>query len=215
MDWFPKHPTDYRNDTWGLTLAEHGAYNLLIDHYMVYEAPLPNDDIALAGILGVPVDEWKKVKKNVLTHFTIRGKKIHHKRCENELKTAFKKRQDGKTRQKKHRKLLKDNEPVTCDKHVSNAPTDRTGQDRQYKEKKPANADTSRVSIWDYGVSYLSNFGKSESASRSIIGKWRKSFSDEVILAAFIDCEKQNPVEPVSYITKILKAEVDEYSPIV
>lgn len=132
MDWFPKHPTDYRNGTWHLTLSEHGAYNLLIDHYMLYESPLPNNDIALAGILGVPLDEWNLVRENVLKLFKISGSKLRHNRCDDELESAFSKRRDGKTRQKKHRKLLKDHDSATCDKHVSNATEDiQDIQDKQ------------------------------------------------------------------------------------
>ena len=68
MEWYPKSPADYRNDTWGLSLAGHGAYNLLIDHYMHFEAPLPIADQALASIIGTPIEEWLAVKGGTVSY---------------------------------------------------------------------------------------------------------------------------------------------------
>jgi len=134
MDWYAKSPTDYRNDTWGISLAAHGAYNLLIDHYMLYEAPLPADDHALSSIIGQPVEEWLLVKDEVLKFFTRRGEKLHHKRCNAELNSAYTKRKDGAARQKKYRKRLNPLVDVTHQSHVSNAPT---GQDRTVHIEEP------------------------------------------------------------------------------
>ena len=122
MDWYPKYPTEYRNDTWGLSLAAHGAYNLMIDYYYQNEAPIPDDDRAIASIIGAPLKEWLGIKDEVLPHFKKRGGKLHHNKCRKVLETSYKKRKDGTDRQKRHRKLLEDNNPVTRDKHVSNAP---------------------------------------------------------------------------------------------
>lgn len=131
MDWYPKSPTDYRNDTWRLSLAAHGAYNLLIDHYYLYEAPLPNDDQALAGIVGCGLEEWLSVRDEVVPLFVKRNALLTHKRCEAELEAAYRIRKDGAKRQKRHRKSLKYNDDVTRLSRVSNGPTlpYRTGQD--------------------------------------------------------------------------------------
>jgi uncharacterized protein YdaU (DUF1376 family) len=134
MDWYPKNPTHYRNDTWSLSLAGHGAYNLLIDHYMLYEAPLPADDASLASIIGKPLEEWMPVKEEVVKRFTRRGNRLHHKRCNAELNLAYGKRKDGAARQKKYRKHLIPLEGVTHQSHVSNGPT---GEERIRKKKTP------------------------------------------------------------------------------
>ncbi len=128
MDWFKSYPADYRDDTWHLSLAEHGAYKLLIDHYMHHEKPLPDNDRALASIIGVSVEDWILVSSNVREFFTQKRGKLTHKRCEEELNVSFDKRKDGKKRVAKYRKSLSS---VTHDKRVSNAPRgeERRGQD--------------------------------------------------------------------------------------
>ena len=41
--WYPFFPGDYARDTSHLTLAEHGAYRLLLDHYYSTGRPIPAD----------------------------------------------------------------------------------------------------------------------------------------------------------------------------
>lgn len=86
MDWFPWYPTDFRRDTYHLTLAEDGAYRRLIDEYMITRDPLPNDDAALARILGIPKAEWECLAPRVRMFFRARNDKLIHKRCERELR---------------------------------------------------------------------------------------------------------------------------------
>ena len=120
MEWYERRPTDYKEDTWHLTLAEHGAYNLLLDHYYSSENPLPNTDRALASICNCSVDEWLVVKDAVLLFFKKRGAKYVSKKCEQVLKKAYRIRKDGAKRTAKSRE---NKGLVTRDSHVGNAPT--------------------------------------------------------------------------------------------
>jgi uncharacterized protein YdaU (DUF1376 family) len=103
LDWYPKYPADYRHDTWRLSLAAHGAYNLIIDYYMHSEAPPPNEDRALASIVGVTIEEWLVVRPEIESLFQTENGSWRHKRCDRELKTAFDRRKDGKKRQERFR----------------------------------------------------------------------------------------------------------------
>lgn len=47
MNFYKRYMGDYARDTAHLSLAEHGAYTLLLDHYYATEKPLPADDAAL------------------------------------------------------------------------------------------------------------------------------------------------------------------------
>lgn len=47
MNFYKRYMGDYARDTAHLSLAEHGAYTLLLDHYYATERPLPADDAAL------------------------------------------------------------------------------------------------------------------------------------------------------------------------
>jgi len=86
LPWYPWHIDDYAHDTRHLTLAEHGAYRLLIDCYMQQREPLPDNDRALARIIGVGLDEWLAVASNVRAFFHVRNGVLKHKRCEQELR---------------------------------------------------------------------------------------------------------------------------------
>lgn len=87
MDWFPWYPADYKRDTYRLTLAEDGAYRRLIDEYMVNRGPLPDDDAALARIIGVTSETWLAIAPAVRTFFHSNPQgELTHKRCDQELR---------------------------------------------------------------------------------------------------------------------------------
>ena len=76
-----------------LSLTEHGAYRLLIDHYMMTEKPLPDDDQALARIIGATPKEWARITMVIRAFFVPENGMLRHKRCDEELA-----RQKDKTR---------------------------------------------------------------------------------------------------------------------
>lgn len=90
--FFPMYPADYRAKTHGLSLAEHGAYNLLIMEYWIRGEPLPDDDRILARICSCSEREWAKVSEAVRGYFqpaVINGKRVlTNKRIEEELANA-------------------------------------------------------------------------------------------------------------------------------
>lgn len=86
MDWYPFFVTDYRRDTYHLSLEEDGAYRRLIDEYMTTRAALPNDDTALARIVGIPKTEWDRLAPVVRRFFRLRNDRLFHKRCEREIR---------------------------------------------------------------------------------------------------------------------------------
>jgi uncharacterized protein YdaU (DUF1376 family) len=86
MDWYPWYPADFERDTLHLTLAEEGAYRRLIDKYMVVvRGALPDDDVALARMIGVSVETWQSVAVKVRSFFRAKDGVLRHKRCEQEL----------------------------------------------------------------------------------------------------------------------------------
>lgn len=135
MEWYERRPAEYRNDTWHLSLAEHGAYNLLLDHYYSNESPLPDNDRALASICGCTIDEWLSVSNALRQFFTAKRGKLLHKKCDEIIEKSFTKRNDGAKRVAKYRK---NKGSVTRTSRVSNAPTgqDRTGQDKEKENIK-------------------------------------------------------------------------------
>ncbi len=61
--------------------------------------------------------------------------------------------------------------------------------------------------VWDTGVAFLKSRNIPERQARSVIGKWRKEIKndDAALLAAFVRAETNAAVEPISFITAILK----------
>jgi uncharacterized protein YdaU (DUF1376 family) len=83
--WMPLYVSDYLADTGHLSTLEHGAYLLLIMHYW-QQGGLPRSDEKLARISRMPVQEWKKIRKNIASLFNARWR---HKRIDKELAKAL------------------------------------------------------------------------------------------------------------------------------
>jgi len=79
--WMAFYPADYLADTGHLTLAEHGAYLLLIFHYW-NKGSLPTDERQLARIVRASPDEWAQMRDVISEFFT---EDWRHKRIEKEI----------------------------------------------------------------------------------------------------------------------------------
>jgi len=190
MDWYPRKPQSYRNDTWGLTLAEHGAYSLLLDYYYSSENPLPENDNAIAGIIGCTLSEWLEVKENVTRYFTVTNGRLIHEICDNVIQTQLKRRKDGADRIAKYREKLNKincNDGVTGYKRVSNAPK---GKERKGKEKK----DKTIIRFDDFWSIYPLKVGKQGALAKYKVAI--KSVSEDTLIegakkyAEFVKIEK-------------------------
>jgi uncharacterized protein YdaU (DUF1376 family) len=91
FDWFAWYPLKFRKKTLRLSLAADGAYRRLIDEYMMQRGPLPDDDGALARILGVPLDMWLEVSLVVRPYFHKNGDRLAHGMCEEQLRVQERK----------------------------------------------------------------------------------------------------------------------------
>jgi len=84
--WMPFYPGDYLQDTGHLSLAEHGAYMLLIMHYWSHGG-LPDDPGQLKRILGLPSqsgeNQWRSICQALAPFFEQPG--WRHKRIDAEL----------------------------------------------------------------------------------------------------------------------------------
>ncbi len=61
--------------------------------------------------------------------------------------------------------------------------------------------------IFDTGVSILTASGRSDREARSMLGRWRKDYSDSEVLTALSRCQVERPSEPVEWVTKALQTE--------
>lgn len=89
--WFPFYVGDYIRKTAHLSLLEHGAYHLLIDHYMGTAYPLPNDPAKLYRICRARSPSERKAVMLVASEFfTQNGTLLRNKKCDSELDKQLK-----------------------------------------------------------------------------------------------------------------------------
>jgi uncharacterized protein YdaU (DUF1376 family) len=69
LNWYARYHGDYMKDTSHLSLAEHGAYTVLLDHYYGTEKPLPDDHAALCRICRAFEDYERKAVQSVIDQF--------------------------------------------------------------------------------------------------------------------------------------------------
>ncbi len=82
--WMPFYPGDYLADTVHLSTLEHGAYFMLIIHYWRH-GELPAEDIRLARIVRLPLDQWMDIRPTLAELFQ---PDWQHKRINAELATT-------------------------------------------------------------------------------------------------------------------------------
>jgi uncharacterized protein YdaU (DUF1376 family) len=67
--WYARYPGDYGRDTAHLSLTEHGAYGLLLDHYYSTGNPLPVGQDALYRICSAFTDTERAAVDSVVAQF--------------------------------------------------------------------------------------------------------------------------------------------------
>lgn len=87
MNWYARYAGDYMQDTAHLSLAEHGAYTMMLDHYYGSEKPLPDDDTALYRICRAFSEDEQAAVLSVADQFfpVCDDGKRHNKRADKEL----------------------------------------------------------------------------------------------------------------------------------
>jgi uncharacterized protein YdaU (DUF1376 family) len=141
FDWYPWYVQAWRKNTMHLGLAEDGAYRRLIDEYMMTRGPLPDNDAALARIIGSSKDEWLAVAPTVRPFFEASNGKLVHSRCEEELHaqacqahaTSIKNKAAANSRWAKQREL-KAIHALAYQPHTPRMPNHATLQDIRKKE---------------------------------------------------------------------------------
>lgn len=89
-----------------------------------------------------------------------------------------------------------------------------TETETEYSDANASGAAAPKISateitkaIFDTGVSILTAAGRSDRQARSIIGRWRKEYTDTVLLAV-LPRLPSNTSEPLEWLTKALQAEL-------
>jgi hypothetical protein len=88
----------------------------------------------------------------------------------------------------------------SCSDTVTLAPSESESETETDKAADKPAPDLMTL-VFTKGVEYLqASTGRSEGSCRSVIGKWRKSTTDEALIKLLGDAQRQGIVEPVSWI---------------
>lgn len=84
--WYSFYPADYARDTAHLTMIEHGAYRLLLDHCYMTGKPLPANEVHLHRVCRALAPEEQNALHTVLHQFfTLTNEGWVHERVQAEL----------------------------------------------------------------------------------------------------------------------------------
>jgi uncharacterized protein YdaU (DUF1376 family) len=84
--WYPRYTGDYHRKTAHLSLTQHGAYSLMLDHYYSMGRPLPADVDALYRICkAMSASERAAVDSVLKEFFGLRDDGYHNARSDEEL----------------------------------------------------------------------------------------------------------------------------------
>lgn len=216
MEFYRKYPGDYRSKTARLSLAEHGAYNLLLDETYSTEAPLPTDEGECFRICCALNQTEQEAVRKVLGLFfpVVNGSRIN-KRAAEQLPAEQHRRHVAKSNGKNGgrpqmfpvkqkleetkgatKQITKDETKPETHKQTCLNPVPNT------EEKKPPDggADDPKALMWKTGVAVLMAHGaKNQEAARAFLGQFVKG--NEAKLAEVIAYLAAHPkVEPKAYI---------------
>jgi uncharacterized protein YdaU (DUF1376 family) len=208
------YPTDFEADTSHLTLEEDGAYNRLLRlMWMTHGCSLPDNQAWIARRMRVSMQEFESIVLPVIDEFFTRsGGRILSKRLREEFEKAdetYKRRSEaGK---KGGRPKASENKQENLKAGLSN---EKAGPKQPEPEPEPYNSvseDTGQGAsqdlaklIFGQGLHLLSSAGVGASQARSILGKWRKDYTDAEIIAAIGVTQREGAIDPVAFIAKVL-----------
>lgn len=91
MDWYKRYIGDYQRDTGRLSITQHGAYCLLLDHYYATEEPLPSELAELYRVCrAMSKSEQKAVRFVADKFFPFRNGSRRNSRADSEVDKARK-----------------------------------------------------------------------------------------------------------------------------
>lgn len=200
FSWYPRYPLDYALDTIGLSLMEHGAYVLLLDHYYA-AGKLPADMDTLHRICRAKNRHERGAVKFVVGTFFVTsgdGQSIHHQRVEVEL---AKRKTISESRSTASKCRSFDKQVVSN----SSSNADTAQHSTATKDQKQGQSPKEEL-VWEDGLRFLMDGGTPEPQARSALGRMVKQYGVVILADAICDAAVQNPTgNRVAYLQAVLK----------
>lgn len=202
IPFMPLYVADYLSDAAHLSTLEHGAYLLLIMTYWQRGEELPADDKKLARICRVGPREWARIKPVISEFFQVSCNTWSHRRIDRELQNvrakSLKKREGGLARAKQmHSNRLARAQQSDTDTDTEGSVAKATGADAPFDPLKI---------MFDSGVALLAEYGKSEAAARSWLGKVRAAHGPEAVITAIGAAKREGSPDPIAFMEGAFRA---------
>lgn len=204
--WMPFYVGDYLADTLHLNTLQHGAYLLLILAYWRSGEPLNDDDEELATITRSTVAEWKKLRRSMVRFFHVDDGKWAHKRIDAELAKASSITEKRANAGRASAAAKAQRNGNTCSTHVedvvqqnakpspspSSLRSEVSDASASGGEPPPSAPDPVKA-MWNRGLAII---GKD---NRSLLGQMASRYGKPAVMAAIVECEREQPIEPLGY----------------
>lgn len=208
MNFFKLYMGDYQRDTGALSIAEHGAYFLMLQYHYATEKPLPIGKDLYRLIRCETKSEKDAVDEVARLYWRATPEGLVNDRA---LKEMGKAADQAET----NRRIAVEREAQRrAERIVHEACSDREPNHNQTLEPKakPPEPDGSLDAIWTEGVSLLKANRMAESTARSFIGMLCKRFETNDVADAIQSAAGK--ADPKGYIQAILKTKPTKGAPV-
>ena len=218
MNWFKLYIGDYQRDTAHLSITEHGAYQLMLQHYYATERPLPagkalhrmlraQDKAERDAIDTVAAQFWTETPAGLVNHradveIGKAGAQADTNRSIALAREARRKaaRQGDET---STNRATNDQPNQTPDTRLTPSVPDGTGASPPSApaevQAKPL---TAKERVWLLGVPLLGD----TAASRSLLGKLSKTYGEDALARVLAEATADPPAEPKSWLVAACEA---------
>lgn len=214
MNFFKLYIGDYQRDTGTLSIAEHGAYFLLLQHHYATESELPKGKELYRLLRCDSKTERDAVNTVIAKFWTETETGYTNNRAGTEIRKAEHQRtvnqeigkRGGRPKRTEH-KTESVNESDS--KPEPNRNPNQTPDTRQKNSEaiasggKPPTMTADEI-IFGYGVPLLTSAGTSEKQARSFLGGLRKEHGDNQVIDRLRDCMRAKPLQPLEWMAAAL-----------
>jgi uncharacterized protein YdaU (DUF1376 family) len=202
--FMPLKISDFIADTINMDATETGAYLMLLMAQWKWCGQSLPDDMPKLQRIARCARNWPRVWEAISVHFerdadgwfNPKGREVFANVRAKSTANSNNGSLGGKAN------ALKNHGKVVANATVSLKQPEPYREDR---EDTDANASDASVDfakqLWDRGVAFLGKHSVPDKQARSLIGKWRKAYTDTDIFEAFAACSKQGIIDPVPWIT--------------